>query len=178
MKLFLDDERTPEAAGVTLDWVRTYTPEATIELLKVPGLVDEISLDNDLGLPPDADGRPREGYAVFLWIEEQVATCSTYMPPVIRIHTSNTTEGDKMRRGLQSIERMMEMRQAPKPQPKILNHVAIDITCNSMTACGACGKYIDVDAPAVWIRGKDADTRLKLSVSRLYHKECFKSVEA
>lgn len=110
IKVFLDDNRTPEQAGVTIDWVRTYTPEATIALLEVPGLVDEVSLDNDLALPDYAPGKPREGYVVFLWIENRVATDDSYFPPVIRVHSANTTEANKMRRGFAGIERLLQRR--------------------------------------------------------------------
>lgn len=110
IRVYLDDERTPEQAGVSIDWVRTYTPETTIALLEVPGLVDEISLDNDLGLEDASNGVPREGYTVFKWIENKVATDDAYIPPVIHVHTSNTVQGNKMRAGVEAIYRLLQKR--------------------------------------------------------------------
>lgn len=109
MKVFLDDERNWHQAGVTVDWIQTFTPEATIALLET-GLVDEVSLDNDLGLAPYPDGKPREGYNVFKWIEYKVATDDTYQPPFIHLHTANLAEERKMRLGLESIARMLASR--------------------------------------------------------------------
>jgi hypothetical protein len=62
MKVFLDDERsTPDG------WCRVFWPSEAIGLLE-SGVVDEISLDHDLG--DDSSGT---GCDVILWIEEAVA---------------------------------------------------------------------------------------------------------
>ncbi|WP_404764717.1 cyclic-phosphate processing receiver domain-containing protein [Vibrio alginolyticus] len=83
MKIYLDDERqTPEG------WHRVYWPEEAIELLK-QGAVTEISLDHDLG-----DDDHGTGYDVVLWIEEAVAT-QNFQPPVIRVHSANSSAKQK-----------------------------------------------------------------------------------
>lgn len=92
MKIYLDDER-PTPAG----WIRAYWPEEVIEYLKTGG-VDEISLDHDLG--DDVRGT---GYDVILWIEEAVALHG-FCPPVIRVHSANSSAVQKMVAGVKSIE--------------------------------------------------------------------------
>lgn len=93
MKVFLDDCReTPPG------WVRTYTAPQTIALLET-GLVDELSLDHDLG---ELDGT---GYDVCLWLEE--AVYGGFVPPKkIYIHSANPVGRAKMK---VAIERVMEM---------------------------------------------------------------------
>lgn len=96
MKVYLDDERpTPEG------WHRVYWPEEAIQLLE-SGAVEEISLDHDLG--DDAHGT---GYDVILWIEEAVALRG-FRPPKISIHSANSSAVDKMRAGVQAIERLVQ----------------------------------------------------------------------
>ena len=91
MKIFLDDEReAPEG------WVRINWAEEAIQLLKT-GKVDEISLDHDLG--NDERGT---GYDVILWIEEAVIT-KGYKPPIISVHSANTSAREKMALGIESI---------------------------------------------------------------------------
>ncbi len=91
MKVYLDDERdTPEG------WVRVYWPEEAIELLKT-GEVVEISLDHDLG-----DDEHGTGYDVVLWIEEAVIT-SGFTPPVIKVHSANSSARQKMELGIRNI---------------------------------------------------------------------------
>lgn len=95
MRVFLDDERpTPE------NWVRAYWPEEAIAFLK-SGLVEEISLDHDLG-----DDQHGTGYDVILWIEEAVAFGS-FKPPKITIHSANPSARARMRAGIASIERLV-----------------------------------------------------------------------
>jgi len=91
LKVYLDDEReTP------VGWKRVYWPEEAIELLK-SGLVEEISLDHDLG--DDAHGT---GYDVVLWIEEQVIV-NNFSPPRIKVHSANSSARQKMELGIKSI---------------------------------------------------------------------------
>lgn len=91
MKVFLDDERqTPEG------WVRTYWPDETIELLKT-GNVVELSLDHDLG-----DDERGTGYDVVCWIEEHVALYG-FVPPIIHVHSANTSAKLKMLAGIETI---------------------------------------------------------------------------
>lgn len=91
MKVYLDDEReTPEG------WVRVYWPEEAIELLK-SGNVNEISLDHDLG-----DDEHGTGYDVVLWIEEAVIV-NGFKPPVIKVHSANSSARYKMELGIKNI---------------------------------------------------------------------------
>jgi len=94
MKVFLDDERqTPDG------WVRVYWPNEAIELLET-GEVVEISLDHDLG-----DDDRGTGYDVVLWIEEAVVT-DKFKPPVIKVHSANSSARIKMESGINAIERL------------------------------------------------------------------------
>ena len=91
MKVYLDDERaTPEG------WTRVYWPEEAIDLLKT-GNVLEISLDHDLG-----DDERGTGYDVVLWIEEAVIT-KGFKPPVMWVHSANSSARDKMELGIETI---------------------------------------------------------------------------
>ena len=93
MKVYLDDERkTPDG------WVRTYTPEETIELLKT-GNVEYLSLDHDLGY------KKPTGYEVVLWMEEQVFVHKNYtvIPKYTDVHSQNPEGVRRMRNGLRSL---------------------------------------------------------------------------
>jgi len=91
MNVYLDDERqTP------IGWHRVYWPNEAIELLKT-GKVEEISLDHDLG-----DDDHGTGYDVVLWIEKEVFTAN-FNPPIIKVHSANTSARDKMELGIRSI---------------------------------------------------------------------------
>lgn len=104
MKIYLDDERqTPEG------WVRTYWPSEVIALLET-GQVLELSLDHDLG-----DDERGTGYDVVLWVEEAVALRG-FTPPKMSVHSANSSAGDKMRAGIDSIERMIAMRNGLAPK--------------------------------------------------------------
>jgi hypothetical protein len=92
MKIFLDDIRTPPEG-----WVFVPTPSATINLLK-SGLVEELSLDHDLG---DDEGIGT-GYDVLLWIERQVVL-NGFKPPKIYIHSDNSSAKIKMQLAINSI---------------------------------------------------------------------------
>jgi len=97
MKIYLDDERvTPKG------WVRAYWPEEAIEFLKA-GNVSSLSLDHDLGEDSCAHVRPRTGYDVVLWLEEQVI-CHGFKPPMYMfVHSSNESAKIKMKLGLKKI---------------------------------------------------------------------------
>ncbi|MFO1493327.1 MAG: cyclic-phosphate processing receiver domain-containing protein [Lysobacterales bacterium] len=94
MRVYLDDERTTPDG-----WVRVYWPAEAIELLE-RGCVTEISLDHDLG-----DDDRGTGYDVVLWIEEAVAT-RDFQPPLIHVHSANTSAREKMLAGVRTIERL------------------------------------------------------------------------
>lgn len=96
MRVYLDDERsTPDG------WYRVYWAHEAIELLK-SGLVTEISLDHDLG-----DDELGTGYDVVLWVEEAVATAG-FVPPVMHVHSANSSARIKMLQGIDSIKRLYE----------------------------------------------------------------------
>ena len=97
MKIFLDDERaTPPG------WTRVYWPCEAIELLKNEK-VEEISLDHDLG-----DDQRGTGYDVVLWIEEAVATRG-FTPPLMKVHSANSSAREKMEAGIRSIFALAKM---------------------------------------------------------------------
>lgn len=91
MKIYLDDKRTAPDG-----WIRAYWPSEATSLLKAGG-VTEISLDHDLG-----NDELGTGYDVILWIEEAVIT-SGFTPPIIRVHSANTSARVKMILGIQNI---------------------------------------------------------------------------
>ena len=95
MKIYLDDERaTPDG------WIRVYWPDEAIDLLQ-SGNVTEISLDHDLG-----DDERGTGYDVVLWIEEAVITRG-FVPPIIKVHSANSSARIKMELGIESINTFM-----------------------------------------------------------------------
>ncbi len=94
MKVWLDDERqAPEG------WIHVKWPDEAIAWLKT-GNVSEISLDHDLG-----DDRIGTGYDVLLWIERQVAMAGM-IPPIIHVHSANSSARIKMILAIQAIYRM------------------------------------------------------------------------
>ena len=101
MRVFLDDVREAPPG-----WVRTYTPEETIELLST-GEVAELSLDHDLGLDtPEAE---RTGYTVLAWLEREMGEGRWSFPlPRITIHSANPPGRLRMERAIESIRRLSE----------------------------------------------------------------------
>jgi hypothetical protein len=98
MKVYLDDERnTPEG------WTRVYWPDEAISLLEAGG-VTEISLDHDLG-----DDERGTGYDVVLWLEEAVAL-RDFNPPMISVHSANSSARQKMEAGIAAIHRLVAKR--------------------------------------------------------------------
>lgn len=76
IKVWLDDYReAPDG------WIRAVCAVHAITLLET-GLVEEISLDHDLGM------YCKTGYDVISWIEREVMT-NKFKPPIIHIHTEN-----------------------------------------------------------------------------------------
>jgi len=76
IKIWLDDLREARK-----NWITIICAKDAITLLKL-GIVEEISLDHDLGL------YRQTGYDVISWIEKEVMTRG-FNPPVIHIHTDN-----------------------------------------------------------------------------------------
>ena len=97
MKVWLDDVReAPEA------WIHVRTPEEAIDFLRA-GVVEEISLDHDLGIFTD-EGEAT-GYDVLLWIEAEVAA-QRLNPPVMHVHSANPVAHRRMGRAIASIKRL------------------------------------------------------------------------
>ena len=103
MRVFLDDRR-PAPEG----WRLVLWPDEVINLLK-SGVVEELSLDHDLG--DDARGT---GYDVLKWIEEAVATRG-FVPPPIKIHSANVSARVRMELALASIENLARQRRPTIP---------------------------------------------------------------
>ena len=99
VKLYLDDERKAPPGWTLIRW-----PEDVIGYLK-RDVVDEISLDHDLG--DDAHGT---GYDVIKWIEEAVVM-HHLVPPKIKVHSANTSARIKMELGIKSILKQHENNQ-------------------------------------------------------------------
>lgn len=96
MKIYLDDER-PTPNG----YHRCYWPSEVIALLQTEN-VSEISLDHDLG-----DDERGTGYDVILWIEEQVHL-NNYFPPILKIHSANSSARQKMQNGITAIQNFID----------------------------------------------------------------------
>lgn len=94
LRVFLDDERCAPPG-----WLHVRWPSEAIALLQT-GRVSEISLDHDLG--DDAQGT---GYDVVLWIEQAVAN-SSFVPPIILVHSQNSAARRRMLAGIASIHRL------------------------------------------------------------------------
>lgn len=94
-KIWLDDLR-PEPEG----WIRAYWPDQVIKMLQSVLSVVEISLDHDLG--DDARGT---GYDVLRWIEVQVAL-NGFIPPIINLHTANSSARIKMENAVKQIQKL------------------------------------------------------------------------
>ncbi|MFN3240110.1 MAG: cyclic-phosphate processing receiver domain-containing protein [Planctomycetota bacterium] len=98
MRVFLDDERVPPDGWTLVRW-----PDEAIRLLE-HGDVEEISLDHDLG-----DDERGTGYDVVLWIEQAVAMRG-FAPPIVRVHSANSSARLKMEAGIEAIARLVRAR--------------------------------------------------------------------
>jgi hypothetical protein len=96
MKVYLDDAREAPQG-----WVRAYTPDEVIRLLK-SGQVEQLSLDHDLG----GDDTIGTGYTVLKWIEYEVAVNGFVPPPIIKVHSANPSVRLKMEQAIESIMRL------------------------------------------------------------------------
>lgn len=94
MKIWLDDVRKPPKGWVWCKW-----PQEVIQTLQSnPGLIEEVSLDHDLG--DDSHGT---GYDVITWIENRIFDDESFIPPKkIKIHSANTAARKRMKAGLES----------------------------------------------------------------------------
>lgn len=103
MKVFLDDVRdTPEG------WVRTYTVQETIDLLKTKK-VTHLSLDNDLGIP----GSENEGFQVIRYLEDLCDPRNdeadlSFPIPECKVHSSNSDRIKDMTMGIAKLHAWKE----------------------------------------------------------------------
>lgn len=100
MKIWLDDERNPPAG-----WLGVKTPAQMIMFLELcfheGEIVEEISLDHDLGLINPNTLDEITGYDVLLWLEKYPKMA----PKRINIHSANYGARKKMELAVESIER-------------------------------------------------------------------------
>lgn len=92
MRVYLDDERQ-----APIGWTRTTKVCETIELLRT-NKVTHLSLDHDLGCE-------KTGYDVLLWIEQEMGF-NKFNPPIIKIHTANSSARVKMELAVYKIQKM------------------------------------------------------------------------
>ncbi len=104
MKLYLDDKRDCPPG-----WIYVSTAKAAIALL-AKGIVEELSLDHDLGEPVEVVGT---GYDVVLWLEEQVFSHNNFavVPNKITVHSANVVGRRNMLAGIANIERLLDTRE-------------------------------------------------------------------
>jgi len=108
MKLYLDDQ-TEEIRPTPPGWRRCRWPSEVIHHLQT-GLVEEISLDHDLG---DKDSSVKEnrreikGIDVLTWIQEQVFL-TDFVPPKMNVHSDNGPGIRDMRNVIRRIEEIYQ----------------------------------------------------------------------
>lgn len=100
MKIYLDDER-----DCPNGYIKCIYPKDVIELLKIND-IEEISLDHDLG----DDENIGTGYDVIKWIENKVYEDSSYIPPIIKIHSQNPVAKLRMEAAIKNILNMIYKR--------------------------------------------------------------------
>jgi hypothetical protein len=116
MKIWLDDERDEPS-----EWKRFKTSPELIGFLKlisygeISKTVTNISLDHDLGLCSKCVNLNEcihngTGYDVLKWIELETFTNKEYTPPILALHTSNSSARQKMQLAIESIQRIYKSR--------------------------------------------------------------------
>lgn len=109
MKLWLDDERDPKDPliqhqfGANGDEIWVKTPYDAIRLLETHQ-VTSISLDHDLGLGKDENGKEINGQTVSQWILDHALNHN--LPPIEwYTHTQNPTGAKWMRHDMKMADR-------------------------------------------------------------------------
>lgn len=107
MKVFLDDERSPQQVygEGTTGWTCCRWPDEVIALLQAGG-VDAVSLDYYLGEGPERS-HPRTGIDVLHWLEQRILI-SDFPIPRISVHTRGW---DKRAEMAEVIKRIMEAKE-------------------------------------------------------------------
>jgi hypothetical protein len=104
VKVFVDDDPIRDS-WVDDSWIIVRNYDEAMELLN-EGLVDELSLDHDLGL------QSRTGYAIAAKIEEWAAGGYWFhVPEKITIHSANIVGRKNIQAAIDSIEGMRYVRQ-------------------------------------------------------------------
>lgn len=80
MKLFVDDLNHEAPAG----WTHAYTAQQAIAVLQT-GVVDEMSIDPDLGNGPGVG----TGAEVLRWVESRVVSDPQFKIPKIKMHSES-----------------------------------------------------------------------------------------
>lgn len=93
IKIYLDDKRTTPDGYIRIFWPNDIYSFLTT----VPFKIEEISLDHDLG--NDEIGT---GYDIVTLIEEWVYL-ENYLPPVLKVHSDNSSAKAKMLNGIKNI---------------------------------------------------------------------------
>lgn len=110
IKVWVDGIRDPKKFKGWEDAIWVTTPEAAIEFLEA-GVVQALSIDNDLGLPDGEDGQPRDGYRVACWLEARVTDDEYFMAPdILNAHMANSANSPKMEVAFKAIRRVMAQR--------------------------------------------------------------------
>lgn len=94
-KIWLDDERQPP--DESWDWHKDIL--FAFQFIR-NGIVDEISLDHDLG-----EGQPT-GYDLLIMLERNVSEGWLFRLPKFHIHSANPVGRENMERAITSIERL------------------------------------------------------------------------
>jgi hypothetical protein len=98
LKIWLDDERNPEDFGANgYYWAKSYDRATT---LLAAGVVDEISLDHDLG-------EGKDGYDVASFIEKGVME-EKFRMPVWHIHSANPVGRNRIEMAMKSAEKLQK----------------------------------------------------------------------
>lgn len=122
MKIYLDDER-----NTPLGWVRCYWPSEVITLI-VQGGVSIVSLDHDLG---DDD---ITGYDVVTWLEEQVYSDPSFIPPEIVVHSANPVGKARMIQGINNIKRIVSEKESSKKHKEAAEQQSVAEPCAGWTS--------------------------------------------
>lgn len=91
MKLFVDDYRATPSG-----WTRAYTAPQAIAVLE-SGVVDEISLNYDLGCAPGAG----TGIDVLRWISGRAVSDPEFPVPKIQVHSEFPPISEKLMREIE-----------------------------------------------------------------------------
>lgn len=121
MKIWLDDQYEDRKDWFDESWTYCRWPTEVFEKIKAGG-VTHVSLDHDLAdSNAGVEGRKEiTGYDVALWIEEQVKTNDSFIPPEISIHSRNAVGQGRMKASIRQIGVYLEQRTLEKSTETIV----------------------------------------------------------